>query len=101
MTIGVFPNVYSICLKRDANSAQSAHFRHWKVEGQPSKRPKKGGDKSAEAMVKDVRQFGCVLQDTEPPDSATISKKGTRVLESIRPVRFTRAALRQANVREI
>ena len=37
---------------------------------------------------------------TEPPDSATIFRKGTGVLELIRRVRFTRAALRQANIRE-
>ena len=29
-------------------------FPHWKVEEQPNKRPKKGGDKSAVAKVKDV-----------------------------------------------
>ena len=41
-------------------------FPHWKVEEQPSEKPKKGGDKSAVATVKDVRLLGCVLQDTEP-----------------------------------
>ena len=50
--------------------------------------------------MKSVRQLSCVSQDTEPPDSATISGKGTKVLEPIRRIRFTRAALRQAKIRE-
>ena len=75
-------------------------FPHWKVEEQPNKRPKKGGDKSAVAIVKDVRQFGCVSQDVEPPESAAILRKGTKVLGLIRRVRVTKAALRQANIRE-
>ena len=73
---------------------------HWKVEEQPNKKPKKGEDKSVVAIVKSVRQLGCVSQDAEPPDSTTISRKGKRVLEPIRRVRFTRAALRQANIRD-
>ena len=82
------------------NSAQSAHFRIWKVEEQPNKRPKKGGDKSAVAFVKSVRQLGCVFQDAEPPESVAISRKATKVMGSLRGVRFTRAALRQANIRD-
>ena len=75
-------------------------FPYWKVEEQPNKKPKKDESKSAVASVKSVRQLSCVSQDTEPPDSATISRKGKRVLEPTRQVRFTRAALRQANIRE-
>ena len=43
-------------------------FPHWKVEEEPNKKPKKGGDKSAVAILKDARQLGCVLHDVEPPD---------------------------------
>ena len=68
--------------------------------GATQQRPKKGGDKSAAAIVKDVRQLGCVSQDSEPPESVTISRKGTKVLGPNRRVRFTRSALRQANIRE-
>ena len=75
-------------------------FPHCKVEEQPNKKQKKGDDKSAVAIVKDVRQLGCVLKDSEPPESVTISRKDTNVLGPIRRVRFTRAALRQANIRE-
>ena len=39
-------------------------FPHRKVEEQPNKKPKKGGDKNAVATAKDVRQLGRVLQDT-------------------------------------
>ena len=51
-------------------------------------------------LCKVYNSLSCVSQDTEPPDSTTSSRKGTRVLEPIRRVRFTRAALRQANIRE-
>ena len=74
-------------------------FPHWKVEEQPNKRPKKGYDKSA-VVVKSVRQLGCVSQDAEPPEFVSISRKGTKVLGPIRRVRFTRAMLRHANIRE-
>ena len=74
---------------------------HWKVEEQPNKKPKKGGDKIAVAILKIVRQLSCVSQDTEPPESAATSRKGKGVLGPIRRVRFTKAALRQANIREM
>ena len=50
--------------------------------------------------MKRVRQLSCVSQNTEPPESAVISRKGIKVLGPIRRVRFPRAALRQANIRE-
>ena len=56
--------------------------------------------KVAVAMVKDVRQLGCVVQDTEPLESSSILRKSTKVLGSIRRVRFTKATLRQANIPE-
>ena len=69
-------------------------------EAQPNTRPKNGGDKSAVAVVKSVRQLGCVFQDAEPPESVAISRKATKVMGALRGVRFTRAALRQANIRD-
>ena len=89
----------SCSLNRDVNSAQSAHFRTGRLR-KPNTKPKKGGDKSAVAGVKSVRQLGCVSLDAEPPESVTISRKGTQFLGPIRRVRFSRAALRQANIRE-
>ena len=41
-----------------------------------------------------------VSQNAEPPESVSISWKGPKVLGPIRRLRFTRAALRQANIRE-
>ena len=79
--MGIFPNVNSFCLNRAVNSTQSAF-------------------KSAVAIVKSVRQLSCVSQDIEPPELAAILRKGTEVLGPIRRVRFMRAALRQANIRE-
>ena len=72
----------------------------WKVEEQPNKKLKKYEGKSAVAIVKCVQELSCVSQDTEPPDSTTISRMDKRVMEPIRQVRFTTAALRQANIRE-
>ena len=44
-------------------------FAHRQVEGEPSKKLQKNGDKSAVAILKDVPQLGCVLQDTEQPEA--------------------------------
>ena len=65
MTVGILPNVNVKSQNRVANSALSARsFAHRMVEEQPNKKPKKGGDRSAVALLKDVRQFGCAFQDT-------------------------------------
>ena len=64
-------------------------FPHWKVKEQTNKKPKKGGDKSAVAIVESVRLLSCVSLDAEPPATAAISRKGTKVLGPIRRVRFT------------
>ena len=75
-------------------------FPHLKIEEEPNKKPKNGGDKSAVAKVKHVRQLGCAFQDTEPAEASAILRKGPKVLGPIRRVRFTRTALRQANILE-
>ena len=75
-------------------------FPHRKVEEQPNKKAEKGGDKSAVVFLKDVRELGCVFQETEPPESLSISRNGTKVLGPIRRVRFTKATQRHADIRE-
>ena len=100
MSIGILPSVKSISLNRDVNSAQNACSLTGRLKSHRTKSRKKGDDKSAAAVVKSVRQLSCVSQDTEPPESTAISSKDTKVLRPIRRVRFTRAALRQANIRE-
>ena len=57
----------SINLNRDANSVISARLHTGRLKVNPAKKPKKDGDKSAVAILKDARQLGCAFQDTEPP----------------------------------
>ena len=60
--------------------------------------------KGAVAIVKTVPQLGCVSQDAEPSGLPKHVKyrgnPGRKVLGSIRRVRFTQSALRQASIRE-
>ena len=72
---------------------------HRQVDDQPSKRSKKNGDKSAMAMLQSTRQLGCVCQDMEPPKSSSILRKSSNILKPIRCVRFTKAVVRHANIR--
>ena len=60
----------------------------------------KNGDKSAVAMLKIKRQLGCVFQDMEPPRSSSILRKSSDIRKPIRCVRFTKAVLRHANIRD-
>ena len=75
---------------------EKCFYAHRQVDEQPSKKSKKNGDKSAVAILKNTRQLGCVFQDVEPPKSSSILRK----LKPIRCVRFTKAVLRYANVRD-
>ena len=51
-------------------------------------------------MLKITRQLGCVCQDMEPPKSSSILRKSSDILKPIRCVRFTKAVLRHANIRD-
>ena len=51
-------------------------------------------------MLKNARQLGCVLQDTERLESSSILRRSTKVLGSMRRVRFATATQRHANIRE-
>ena len=79
---------------------EKCSYAHRQVDEQPSKKSKKNGDKSAVAMLKITRQLGSVSQDMEPPKSRTISRKSSNVLKPIRCVRFTKAVVRHANIRD-
>ena len=59
----------SISLNRAANSAQSARFRTGRLRNNPTKRPKKGGDKCAVAVVKKCATVGFVHRRTLEPDT--------------------------------
>ena len=75
-------------------------YAHRQVEEQPSKRSKKNGDKSAAAMLKSTRQMGCVFQDIEPPKSPSIFRKSSNIRKPIRCVKFTKAVVRHADIRD-
>ena len=79
---------------------EKCSYAHRQVNEQPSKRSKKNGDKSADAMLKITRQLGCVFQDMEPPKSSSILRKSSNNLKPIRCVRFTKAVVRHANIRD-
>ena len=83
-------------------------FPHYKVEEQPTKKPKKSfqngksDDKGAAALVKTVPQLGWVSQDSELlelPNSVKYRRNPRRkVLGSVRRERFTQSTLRQASI---
>ena len=47
-----------------------------------------------------TRQLGCVCQDMEPPKSSSILRKSSNILKPIRCVRFTKAVLSHAKIRD-
>ena len=58
------------------------------------------GDKSAVAMLKSTRQLGCVFQNLEPPKSSSILRKSSSIRKPIQRVKFTKAVLRHADIRD-
>ena len=83
-------------------------FPHYKVDEQPSKKPKKSfnfhskrknDDKAAVAVMKTVPQSGCASHDSEPSRLPNgVKYRGTprqKVLGSIRRVRFTQSTTSQ------
>ena len=79
---------------------EKCSYAHRQVDEQPSKRSKKNGDKSVVAMLQITRQLGCVLQDMEPPKSSSILRKSSNRRKPIRCVKFTKALMRHANIRD-
>ena len=71
------------------------------VEDQISKKPKKDGDESAVAMLKDPRQLGLRISGHRAAGIFTdFTEEHKRSWGPIRRVRFTKAAQRHANIRE-
>ena len=82
------------------------------------KRSKKNSDKNAVAMLtknehhqrtgrpatntysSNTRQLGCVFQDMEPPKSSSILRKSSDIRKPIRCVKFTKAVVRHADIRD-
>ena len=86
--------------KSGCRFGETCSSAHRQVDEQPSKRSEKSGDKSAVAMLKILRQLGCVFQDMEPPKSSSILRKSSNIRKPIRCVRFTKAVVRHANIRD-
>ena len=86
--------------KSGCRFVEKCSYAHRQVDEQLSQRSQKNGDKSAVAVLKVTRQLGCVCQDMEPPKSTTILRKSSNILKPIRCVRFTKAVLRHANIRD-
>ena len=79
---------------------EKCSYAHRQVDEKPSTRSKNNGDKKAVTILKITLQLGCVFQDMEPPKSTTILRKSSNILKPIRCVRFTKAVLRHADIRD-
>ena len=75
-------------------------YAHRQVDEQSSKKSQTNGHKIAVAILKNTRQLSCVFQDMEPPKSSSILRKSSNILKPIRRVKFTKAVLRHANIRD-
>ena len=56
--------------------------------------------KGLKRMVNITSQLGSVCQDMVPPKSSSILRKSSNFLKPIRCVRFTKAVIRHANIRD-
>ena len=116
--------------KSGCRFGKKCSYAHRQVDKQPSRRSKKNDDKSAVAMLKkhelydrtgkpvvcrdtrqehhgpvvcnssSTRQLGCVFQDMEPPKSSSILRKSSNIRKQIRCVKFTKAVVRHADIRD-
>ena len=71
-----------------------------KLKDNPAKKPKKQSDQGAVAFLKNSRQFGCVFRDMEPSKSSSILRKSSNIRKPIRCVKFTKAVVRHADIRD-
>ena len=97
---GILQNACSTRPRMDAALVRSALMHIARLKSSPAKGLKKNGDKSAVAMLKSTRQLGCVFQDMEPPKSSSILRKSADIRKPIRCVKFTKAVLRHADIRD-
>ena len=115
---GILQNACSTSRRMDADLGTSALMRIARLKNSPAKRSEKNGDKSAVAMLKknerhqrtgrpvldadssNTLQLGCVFQDMEPPKFSSILRKSSDMRKPIRCVRFTKAVVRHADIRD-
>ena len=103
--------------KSGCRFGEKCSYAHRQVEEQPCKRSRTNGDKSTVAMLKtngqpqrtgrlvlnassSTRQLGYVFQDMEPPKSSSILRKSSDKRKPIRCVKFTKAVVRLADIRD-
>ena len=96
---GTIQNACSTCPRMDADLVKSALMHTARLMNSLAK-GLKNGDKSAVAILKITRQLVCVCQNMEPPKSTTILRKSSNIQKPIRCVRFTKAVVRHANIRD-
>ena len=117
---GILQYVCSTSRRMDADLVKSALICTARLKNSLAKGPKrKNGDKGAVAMLKkheqhhrtgrpvvyahssNTRQLGgCVFQDVESPKSSSILRKSSDIRKPIRCVKFTKAVVRHANIRD-
>ena len=95
---GILQNAWSTSPKMDAGLEKSALIA-W-LRNSPAKGLKRMVTKVQWLCWKITRQFGCVFQDMEPPKSSSILRKSSNIRKPIRCVRFTKAVVRHANIRD-
>ena len=93
------PECFFYMSENGCRFGEKCSYAHCQVDEQPCKRSQKNGDKSAVAMLKITRQLACGFPDLEPK-STTILRKSSNILKPIRCVKFTKAVLRHANIRD-
>ena len=96
----IFQYASSTSPKMDAGLGKSALMHTATLMNSLAKGLKKNGDKSAVAILKITRQLGCVFQEMEPPKSSSILRKSSNILKPIRCVKFTKAVVRHADIRD-
>ena len=96
---GILQNACSTSPKMDADLVKSALMHTARLMNNLAK-GFKNGDKSTVAMLKITRQLGVVFQDMEPPKSSSILRKSLNIRKPIRCVKFTKAVVRPADIRD-
>ena len=97
---GHFPVCRNCTSESGCKIVEKCIFKHKEVDSQPYQKPKKSGGKGSVAFSKNSKQMGCVFQDTEPPKSMLILRKGTTFLGPKRSVQVSEVTLRHVKIRE-
>ena len=97
---GILQSACYTCQKMDADLVKSGLTHTARLTNNLARSLKKNGDKSAVATLKITPRLGGVCQDMELPKSTTILRKNSNILKPIRCVKFTKAVLRHAYIRD-